>query len=389
MKNICLFFRLDLPLNLKDYSFFEIGSSNPYFDDQKTKQFVQEYAQKCLLPVNQTILETINRTYGNFKAILSISGYSIELLKKYAPEVISSISELIKTGNIEFTSETYFESYASIFDVSEFQIQVKKHSQILRQTFHQKPITFRNTDLIFSDKIAQVISKLGFKSVITAFSFHSQHNISSDNIYQSQSATDLSIFFQNTAIGIQIAEGLASNNYLNANHIVNEISNSENLTCLEIFYSQFINKNKPNDENNNFILDFGREVLKNPTTFFKTTYDIIKTENAFEQRSFPKPLAFKTQLRNSEPDLFNDLQFDALKKLYSMKHFVQQSKKSELIEIWNKLQHVTHFDRMLTNELTPHLFNGFLVQKNTAHDAFLNFMNVLNDFELHIIEYKK
>jgi alpha-amylase len=39
---------------------------------------------------------------------------------------------------------------SSIFDEEEFKVQVKKHAKKIEMLFGKKPLTFRNTELIYS-----------------------------------------------------------------------------------------------------------------------------------------------------------------------------------------------------------------------------------------------
>lgn len=384
MKNICFFFHLDLPIILNQYSFFDIGLSKPYFNDELIKQSIEKYSENCLVPTIQQLQETINRTYGNFKVILSISGISVSLLKKHAPGTLSILKELAKTGNIEFCAETYFESYASIFDLPEFESQIINHSKIIEKTFHQKPTIFRNTDFIFSDEIAKILSRNGLNSVITANSQKDEKKVASDFLYNSKLYPGINILFLNSNLSTQIAEKLGNNQEIDVLSIVDQFTNSNNTTCIEIQFSDFINISEPNFSNNNFILTLGRDVLKNPITFFRTSEEVLKIENPTKQLSFPKPTFFKTQILNSEPGFLNDLQYDALNKLYLLKNLVIQTKSKVLINKWNKLQHIIHFENMLKNHLNTTKYSFFSIPYNAGHDAYINFMNIINDFEIHL-----
>ena len=81
----------------------------------------------------------------------------------HTPEVIRSFQELAATGNVEFLAETYSHSLASLSeDTDEFEQQVKRHSNAIKQLFGKKPVTFRNTSLIYSDKIGERRGKTRF-----------------------------------------------------------------------------------------------------------------------------------------------------------------------------------------------------------------------------------
>ncbi len=107
------------------------------------------------------LLDLVNQYKGKFKIAFSISGVALEQLEVYAPEVIDGFRELSKTGNVEFLTETYAHSLASLFDPEEFRLQVKNHSERIELLFDQKPTVIRNTELIYSDEIAEMVYKMG------------------------------------------------------------------------------------------------------------------------------------------------------------------------------------------------------------------------------------
>ena len=172
MKTICLYFQVHLPMQLKRYRFFEIGSDHYYYDDFANEANVQRIANSSFLPANRLILDMIRSSHGKFKASFSISGIALELFEQYAPEVIDSFKELAETGSVEFVTETYSHSLASVFDAEEFVQQVKMHSDTIYDLFGVKPTTFRNTEMIYSDEIAQMVYEMGYTTMLTEGSKH-------------------------------------------------------------------------------------------------------------------------------------------------------------------------------------------------------------------------
>ena len=172
MKSICLYFQIHQPFRLKRYRFFDIGKDHYYYDDFANDDIITRIARNSYLPAVEAMTEMARTSGGKFKVALSISGVALEQLEMYVPELIDSLKELTKTGCVEFLSETYAHSLASLSDVEEFRRQVKAHDEKIYNLFGQQPKVFRNTELIFSDEIAGMISGLGFKGVITEGAKH-------------------------------------------------------------------------------------------------------------------------------------------------------------------------------------------------------------------------
>lgn len=94
----------------------------------------------------------IKNSNGNSKW-LSISGVALEQLEIYVPEFIVQMKELAKTGCVEFLSETYAHSLASLRDPDEFVLQVKEHDDKIEELFGQRPKVFRNTELFIPTRL--------------------------------------------------------------------------------------------------------------------------------------------------------------------------------------------------------------------------------------------
>ena len=107
---------------------------------------------------------------GNPRRILH--GPFIEQCERHCPEVIDSFRALAKTGCVEFLSETYYHSLASLTSATEFKHQVLKHKALIEETFGVTPVTFRNTELIYSDAIGAAVYEMGFKTMLTEGAKH-------------------------------------------------------------------------------------------------------------------------------------------------------------------------------------------------------------------------
>lgn len=148
MKNICFYFQVHQPLRLKRYRFFDIGADHYYYDDYTNESTIRRLADTCYIPANNTLLEMIKNSKGKFKVSFCISGVMLEQLEQFAPEVIDSFKALADTGSVEFLAETYSNSLASIYDETEFKLQVEKHAARIKELFGKKPTAFRNTEFI-------------------------------------------------------------------------------------------------------------------------------------------------------------------------------------------------------------------------------------------------
>ena len=95
--------------------------------------------------MNEILLQAIKECDGKFKVAFSISGSALEQFERYSPEVLDSFRDLAATGCVEFLSETYYHSLASLRSPAEFKLQVSKHKELIKKLFGVEPVTFRNT----------------------------------------------------------------------------------------------------------------------------------------------------------------------------------------------------------------------------------------------------
>jgi alpha-amylase len=172
MKSICFYFQVHQPFRLKTYRFFNMGHDHDYYNEFENSHIMSRIAQKCYLPMNELLLKLIKKHGDSFRVSFSITGHAMEQFEAYAPEVIESFRALAATGNVEFLAETYAHSLSSLRSKSEFIQQVALHSQKIETLFGVKPTSFRNTELIYSDEIGEMVHEMGYNIMLTEGAKH-------------------------------------------------------------------------------------------------------------------------------------------------------------------------------------------------------------------------
>src|SRR5674536_249962 len=79
-----------------------------------------------------------------------LSGLAINQFRLYAPEVLDSFRKLAETGMVAFLAETNSHSLVSLKSRSEFERQVNKHQEMMKEFLGVESTSFRNTELIYS-----------------------------------------------------------------------------------------------------------------------------------------------------------------------------------------------------------------------------------------------
>ena len=205
MKGLCLVFEVHQPLRLKRYRFFDIGSEHYYYDDFSNEHILRKVATNCYLPTNKLLVTLLKQYRGKFRIAFSITGVLLDQLELYAPEVLESFRELAATGYVEFLAETYSHSLASMSSKEEFTAQVNLHRKKIEELFGIVPTSFRNTELIYSDKIGSWIADMGFKSVLTEGAKHILGWRSPDYLYCNTLNPKLKVLLRNFVLSDDIA----------------------------------------------------------------------------------------------------------------------------------------------------------------------------------------
>src|SRR3989344_8913990 len=205
MVNICFYFQVHQPFRLRKYPVFDIGTNHYYFDDAKNGEVCRKVARKRYLPANKAMLKLINESGGKFRIAYSLTGTVIEQFERFAPEVLESFRKLAATGKVEFLSETYYHSLCSIYSKKEFKRQIDMHRELIEKEFGQTPTSFRNTELIFNNEIANYIQGLGYKAILAEGADHVLGWRSPNFTYTASTAPNIKLLLKNYRLSDDVA----------------------------------------------------------------------------------------------------------------------------------------------------------------------------------------
>jgi len=390
-KAICFYFQVHQPFRLKRYRFFDIGHDHYYYDDFSNESIMRKVAEKCYLPANNIILDLIQKNKNKFKVTFSLSGLAINQFRLYAPEVLDSFRKLAETGMVEFLGETNSHSLVSLKSRSEFERQVNNHKEMLKQFLGVEPTSFRNTELIYSDTIGSWVADMGFKSMMTEGAKHVLGWKSPNFLYCNTLNPRLKVLLRNFVLSDDIAFRFSNRNW-----------NSWPLTADK--YASWINKLAPKSELINVFLDyetFGEHnwketgifdflshmpgaILKKTPFRFMTPTEIADTLQPVSAISIPTPISWADEERDITAWLGNELQIAALDKLYSLAGKVNKCEDDLIKKDWEYLQSSDHFYYMATKFFSDGAVHAYFNPYETPYDAFMNYMNVLSDFEIRL-----
>ena len=387
-KSICIYFQIHHPERLRKYQFFDIGKKHNYFDNYANRSELEDLAEHCYLPANALLLELIKKHEGKFKVAFSITGSAIDQLEMHTPEVIRSFQELAATGNVEFLAETYSHSLASLSeDTDEFEQQVKRHSNAIKQLFGKKPVTFRNTSLIYSDKIGERVAKLGFKTMLTDGAKHVLGWKSPNFVYKNALDENLNLLLKNSKLSDDIANRFSDSNWseypLTSEKYASWVESSlRDTEVLNLFMNYEVIGYFNNAQSGifDFLRYFIENMLANPNYQFLLPKEVAKKHPAKDILPVPYPISWTDEERDTTSWLGNELQKEAFSELFKVQPLVRKKKNADLIEDYSRLQGSEHFYFMHTKLFSGTDYHKYLLPYDSPYEAFINYMNVLSDF---------
>lgn len=386
MKTICFYFQIHQPFRLKRYRFFDIGNDHYYYDDFQNEEIIHRIAEKCYLPANRTILEMIRNSGGKFKVAFSISGVALEQMEIYAPEVIDSFKELAATGNVEFLSETYAHSLASLGDMDEFKHQIKKQEDKLQTLFGVKPTVFRNTELIYSDDISEVVYEMGYKGMLTEGAKHILGWKSPNYMYASAVQPDLHLLLKNDRFSEDLSDRFTDyswNEYpLTADKYINwiaETPESEQVINLFMNYEVLGSLHPAESGIFEFFKALPRYAAERGISF-STPSEIFKLMKPVDTLPVTYPISWVDEEKDCSSWLGNVLQQEAFRKICEIGARVHMCEPRRIRQDWYYLQSSDHFYYMSTK----HMGKGGFSPYDSPYEAFTNYMNVLSDFIVRV-----
>jgi len=391
MRTICLYFQIHQPFRFRQYRFFDMGNDHYYYDDFSNESIMRKVAEKCYLPANQILLELIKELGQDFKVTFSISGIALDQFELYAPDVIESFKQLAKTGSVEFLAETNAHSLVALKDKDEFFRQVQAHGEKIEKHFGMKPNVFRNTELIYSDTMGEMVAEMGYEAMLTEGAKHVLGWKSPNYLYYNAIAPKLKILLKNFKLSDDIAFRFSNRDWdewpLTAEKFagwINTLNKKEEIVNLFMDYETFGEHQWEETGIFDFLKAFPEAILTKTKFTFSTPSEIIQKFQPVAAVHCPNPISWADEERDLTAWLGNELQEEAFNKLYDLSPSVSQCDDPEIRKDWEYLQTSDHFYYMCTKFFSDGAVHAYFNPYDSPYDAFINYMNILSDFQLRV-----
>lgn len=391
MKSICFYFQVHQPYRLRQYRFFDIGKNHNYFDDFANETILRKVAEKCYLPANQLMLELIQQHGSKFKIAFSLSGTVMTQFQQYAPEVLDSFRKLADTGCVEFLAETYAHSLSALKSKEEFHRQVSSQVKMVEELFGQTPTVFRNTELVYSDEISDMVAEMGYKAQLSEGAKHIMGWRSPNYVYTSASSPHLKLLLKNFTLSDDIAfrfsnRGweewpLTTEKYV---HWLNALNPNEEIVNLFLDYETFGEHQWAETGIFDFMRKLPEQVFEHSDFKFLNPSEVADQYQPISPMHVRYPISWADEERDLTAWLGNEMQDEAFDRLYQLEDKMKQVTDPKLQRDWNRLQASDHFYYQCTKWFSDGDVHKYFNPYDSPYDAFINFMNILADFKLEV-----
>ncbi len=391
MPSICFYFQVHQPYRLNEYGFFDIGEHQNYFNTSLNVEILNQVAEKCYLPANETFFQLIKKYDGDFKIALSLSGVLLEQLEAWRPDVLYSFRKLVDTGCVEILAETYYHSLASVYSPEEFIYQVEKHERAVLKLLGVQPKVFRNTELIYNNALAKALQEMGYKGVLAEGVPKLMSTDSPNFVLHPFEQYDFSVLLKNYQLSDDIAFRFSKMDWeeypLTADKFADWLhrlaGNSETIN-LFMDYETFGEHQWEETGIFNFLNFLPEKVLSHPDYSFKTPSEIIDTYPLRGEYHVPHISSWADTERDLSAWAGNSIQKEALRRYFDLGEVVKDTGDLFLVEAWRKLSTSDHFYYMSTKTSSDGEVHAYFSPYKSPIEAYNYFIAALTDLECRI-----
>lgn len=400
MASVCFYFQVHQPRRVKKYRVFDVGNGSDYFDDHSGTKLdngfiIRKVSEKSYLPANAVLLELL-KANPEFKVSYSFSGIFLEQLEEYAPETLKSFQELVATGQVEVLSETYYHSLAFFYSPKEFRHQVEMHRQKVKELFGVEPTVFRNTELSYTNELAQEVDRMGFKGILAEGADRVLDWRSPNFLYKPYQTKNLSLLLKNYKLSDDVAFRFSNQGWtefpLDAEKYtgwLNDVNGNGNVVNLFMDYETFGEHQWADTGIFDFLRALPEHVLRNPDNDFVTPSEAIARYEPVGELEFPDLVSWADLERDLSAWTGNEMQQDAIQKIYDLEDDVLATGNEALIADWRKLQTSDHFYYMCTKYFNDGDIHAYFSPYDTPYEAFIAYVNAFTDLKLRLERAKR
>ncbi len=399
MPSLCLYLKAHQPRRIKRYRIFDIGQDSEYFVTKEERldneKILLKVVEKSYLPTNEVLHELLDK-HPDFKVSFSLTGVLLDQLEESAPKVIDQFKDLVKTGRVEILGETYHHSLSFFYSLDEFERQVNLHKKRIEDLFGVTPKFFSNTELAYTNDLAQWADKNGYKGLVAEGWDPVLGWRSPNYVYKPINTQNVKLLLKNYKLSDDIAFRFSERSWeewpltvpkftqwVNAHHGDGEVIN------LFMDYETFGEHQWEETGIFEFLRSMPGEILKHPDNNFMTPSEVVDTYEAVGEIDVPHIMTWADTDRDLSAWIGNKMQRDAIEKVFSLENDVYKTQDDKLIDDWRHLLTSDHFYYMCTKWFADGDVHAYFNPYESPYDAFIAYMNALKDVNVRLEKLDK
>ena len=397
MTDVVFYFQVHQPYRLRRFTFFDIGTGGPYFDDELNRLILERVAQKCYLPMNALLLRQIEAHEGRFRVSFSISGCALTQMERWAPDVIDSFRRLVDTGCVELLAETSHHSLAFLADMDEFEDQVREQLVRIDRIFGVAPTVFRNTELVVDERVAMAAEGLGFEGILGEGAAQALGWRSAHHVYRPHGCERLKLLLRAYRLSDDIAFRFSDPNWperpLTAEKFTSwaeQVPEDADYIGLFMDYETFGEHQWQETGIFQFMEHLPAALLTSPRFSFRTPGEVVRRYDPIARLALPRPVSWADEERDLTAWLGNEMQQTAHEAIHQLGPAARRARADgdvKVFEAWRRLTTSDHFYYMCVKYSADGDVHKYFSPYGTPHDAYITYMNVIDDLARRLRSY--
>ena len=386
MTSVCFYFQVHQPMRLRRVHAFNAPRDLDYWDHDKNQAILDRVARKCYFPTNTLLRELIEKHEGWFRVAFSLSGVFLEQCQRYRPDILRSFQDLVRTGHVEILDETYYHSLAGLWqDQTEYRAQIQEHRDLVQRLFGQRPTTFRNTELIYDNRIAGTIEALGYNAIMTEGTERILGNRSPTHVYRpARENAALKVLLKHYRLSDDVAFRFSTPTWgefpLTAEKYATWLAQTPGDTVnLFMDYETFGEHQWPETGIFEFLRHLPREVAKHPHLGFALPREVASAYDAVDTLEVPNAISWADTERDVSAWLHNPMQHHCFETLRTLGQKLNEAGDPDLLHAWRLLQTSDHLYYCCTKFFGDQDIHTYFSPYDSPYIAFANYANVLED----------
>ncbi len=382
---VCLYFQVHQPYRLRRYNYFDVGREHHYFDEAANRGILRRVADLCYLPAT-AMLERLLARHPRFAVSFSLSGCLLEQLREAAPDVRDAFRRLFATGRVEFLAETSHHSLAWLASPTEFAEQIRIHRERVREDLGAETRVFRNTELIYSDALAAFLEQEGYLGVLADGVEPLLGPRAPNHVFRAATPGGLPLLLRNYPLSDDIAFRFSNRSWdewpLTAAKYDRWISGIDgDVVSLFMDFETFGEHQRRETGIFEFFEAWVDGRLARRGAMFLTPSQAVAMLPRSDTLSAPRILSWADEARDLSAWQGNDLQKDALSRLFALEARVRAVGSEELLRDFRRLSTSDHFYYMATKPSGDGAVHAYFSPFESPYDAYITYMHVVSDLE--------